>query len=96
MKSERDRIAAAIKLQCTSEMCPEQYDAFLGGVQVGYLRLRHSFFRVEFPDVGGEEIYSAEPDGDGRFMPQERDFYLGKARQEIARVILDRSHEHKS
>ena len=56
--------------------CPEQYNAYLGGKQVGYLRLRHGAFSVDFPDCGGETIYEASPAGDGIFADDERDYYL--------------------
>lgn len=69
------------KLDETCSACPEQYDAFLDGELVGYFRLRHGYFTVEFcrnPD--GEEVwegvYDAEPKGDGIFEEDEREFYL--------------------
>lgn len=40
--------------------CPEQYDVYDGDRQVGYVRLRHGYLTCEYPDVGGEEIYSAK------------------------------------
>lgn len=67
--------------------CPEQYDAFLDGKQVGYLRLRHGQFRVDFPDCGGKTIYSASPNGDGIFDDDEREFYLNKAKDAIYREL---------
>lgn len=68
-----------IKLVQTCGACPEQYDAFLGNRQVGYLRLRHGHFRVDYPDCGGETIFEAEPVGDGIFDDEEREGYLHKA-----------------
>jgi len=69
-----------IKLVKTCGACPEQYDAFdEKGNQVGYLRLRHGYFSVSFPDVGGETIYEAYPQGDGLFEYEERDRYLSLA-----------------
>jgi len=56
--------------------CPEQYDAFLDGKQVGYLRLRHGTFRVDYPDCGEETIYVGHPEGDGIFLDEERDGFL--------------------
>lgn len=76
-----------IVLKLTSRACPEQYDAYLGDRQVGYLRLRHGYFRVEYPDVGGEEIYSADPKGDGSFWEDERDYYLRFAVDAIQRRL---------
>lgn len=76
-----------IVLELTCVACPEQYDAFFDGGQVGYLRLRHGHFRVDYPDCGGETIYDAYPDGDGSFDPDERDFYLTEAKNAIAAKI---------
>lgn len=76
-----------IKLDLTCSACPEQYDAYLGEEQVGYLRLRHGEFRVDFPDCGGETIYEAHPRGDGEFEDDERDFYLNEARKAIEKKL---------
>lgn len=62
---------------------PEQYDAFLDGKKVGYLRLRHGKFTVEFPDAGEELLYEANPKGNGMFDDDERDFYLNQAKKRI-------------
>ena len=37
-----------IELVKTCGACPEQYDAYFEGYQVGYLRLRHGTFRVDY------------------------------------------------
>ena len=74
-----------IKLVRTSLAVPKQYDAFdESGEQVGYLRLRHSRFRVDFPGIGGQTIFEASPQGDGIFDDDERDFYLQRACDAIA------------
>jgi len=66
-----------IKLILTCEACPEQYDAYDGDKSRVYLRLRHGAFAVQCPDVKGECIYSAYPEGDGAFIDDaERDYYL--------------------
>jgi hypothetical protein len=66
-----------IRLVMTCNAFPEQYDAFDGDKQVGYLRLRHGTFRVDVPTCGGETIYTAFPKGDGAFEDDdERDDYL--------------------
>lgn len=49
-----------IILVMTCSACPEQYDAKVGNTTVGYLRLRHSHFRVDCPDVGEATVYEAE------------------------------------
>ena len=72
-----------IKLVKTCEACPEQYDAFLDGEQIGYLRLRHGFFRVEHPDSGGAVVYTDNPKGDGCFESHEREYYLTRAKQAL-------------
>ncbi len=58
------------------------------GPVVGYLRLRHGEFRVTCSDVGGEEVYYAEPNGDGMFDPEEREFHLEKAKLAIEHWLL--------
>lgn len=73
-----------IRLERTCFACPEQYDAFVGDRQVGYLRLRHGLFRVDCPNVGGETVYEASPMGDGIFLDTERDDYLRAAKNAIA------------
>ncbi len=77
-----------IKLVKTCYACPEQYDAFLGKKQVGYLRLRHGHFSVQCPDVNGQVIYSATTKCDGIFEEGEREFYLEKAREAIKNYII--------
>jgi hypothetical protein len=74
-----------IRLERTCFACPEQYDAYdPDGRKVAYLRLRHGWFKVDMPGVGGETVYSAEPAGDGIFADGERDEYLDAAREMIA------------
>ena len=77
-----------IKLVQTCGACPEQYDAFLDGKEVGYLRLRHGYFRVDYPHHGGETIYSANPRGEGAFEDDEREKYLKKAKKKIYKALL--------
>lgn len=68
----------------TCDACPEQYDALYDGKNVGYLRLRHGNFYVQCPDVGGETVYDAKPQGNGMFEDDEREYYLVSAQQAIA------------
>lgn len=70
-------------LECTCGACPEQYDVFQNGEQVGYLRLRHGRFYAVVPDVCGDIVFEANPDGDGCFYDHERDYFLTKAVREI-------------
>lgn len=76
-----------IQLIQTCGACPEQYDAFLNGKQVGYLRLRHGLFYVAYPDASGIRIYEAEPEGDGIFAEHERERYLTEAKLAIINKI---------
>lgn len=80
---------AGIGLVMTCGACPEQYDAFNGkGEMVGYLRLRHGYFRVDFPNCGGETIYDAHTKGDGLFEDDEREEHLKKACEAIRSAKL--------
>jgi hypothetical protein len=72
-----------IRLVLTTDACPEQYDAFIGERQVGYLRLRHGRFSVRCPDVCGERIYEAFTQGDGAFLEDERELHLATAKAHI-------------
>lgn len=66
-----------ISLELTCEACPEQYDAYDDqGNLVGYFRLRHGRFTVDYPNVSGRCVYQASPQGDGCFEHSEREFYL--------------------
>lgn len=69
-----------ISLVQTCSACPEQYDAFYNDKKVGYLRLRHGVFTVEYPECGGKLICIDHPFGDGSFHDKEREIYLDKAR----------------
>jgi len=67
-----------ITLKLTCESCPEQYDAFNDKNElVGYLRVRHGYFTVNYPNVSGKQVFSSEIDGDGNFSNErEREVYL--------------------
>lgn len=67
------------ELKMTCGACPEQYDVTKDSKQVGYLRLRHGYFRADYPDVCGEEVYSSQPEGDGIFEDHERLEHLTNA-----------------
>jgi hypothetical protein len=74
-----DDAATSLRLVQTCGACPEQYDVFhKDGEQIGYLRLRHGYFRAEYTPTG-ETVYSAQPKGDGLFETDEREFYLRSA-----------------
>lgn len=90
------RVADAIHLEQTCGGCPEQYDAVLNGQTIGYLRLRHGGFRVEYPECGGKEVYYAHPEGDGSFRDHERDRYLEEAKYALARAHLEPKEEKEA
>lgn len=73
-----------IKLVQTSGAFPEQYDAYLNGVEVGYLRLRHGFFVVECLD---EIVYTSKTIGDGFFHNVESNRQLKNAKKAIAKAL---------
>ncbi|WP_276122658.1 hypothetical protein [Pararhizobium qamdonense] len=77
-----------IDLVQTCGACPEQYDAFRDGEPVGYLRLRHGYFRVDYPECGGETIFDGHPEGDGCFTTDERDGWLEQAKTAIAAQLI--------
>lgn len=60
-------------LHQTCGACPEQYDLYFGDQKVGYFRLRHGYFYVAYPDVGGEIVYESNTRGDGAFEADERE-----------------------
>lgn len=62
----------------TSFACPEQYDVVDdSGEMRGYVRLRGGWLYCSCPDVGGDIVYEAYPDGDGLFASdEERDIHL--------------------
>lgn len=66
----------SIKLEKTCHACPEQYDMYIGDEIVGYFRLRHGRFTVEYPNCGGELVYESYPNGDGVFDNNERAYHL--------------------
>lgn len=71
---DNDIIIGRYRLICTSAACPEQYSVFdlETKEQVGYLRLRHGYFRADLGHCGGETVYESETNGDGMFEDVER------------------------
>lgn len=76
------------RLNRTCYACPEQYDVYYNEYEVGYLRLRHGVFTVE---CFNKQVYNAEPEGDGIFTDEERDFYLTEA---LKFIFLDLLKNH--
>ncbi len=77
----QDIIIDGCRLVLTCPACPEQYEVFDDStrVQIGYLRLRHGWFRADAPCCGGETVYESSPNGDGAFDEDERLGYLTDA-----------------
>jgi len=75
-----------VRLVKTCSACPEQYDVFQGKRLIGYLRLRHSHFSVDWLPNGkldgtAIELLDAGTVGDGEFYDEaEREKYLSLAR----------------
>jgi len=81
---EPDICIKGYTLKQTSVACPEQYDVFDSeGEPAGYLRLRHGYFRADYPDCGGETVYTTNTKGDGCFDEDERMYELTKAIDEL-------------
>lgn len=75
-------------LKQTCGACPEQYDMLdEDGETVGYFRLRHGRFTVEYPDVGGKLVLRANTIGDGLFDGSERMYWLTAGYREIIKEI---------
>ncbi len=68
-----------VELRLTCTACPEQYDAYVDGERVAYLRLRHGYFYASCPWVEGETVYEAQTKGDGIFDSEEREKELNAA-----------------
>lgn len=77
-----------VVLQMTCGACPEQYDAYINGVKVAYLRLRHGYFYVQMPYDSENKIYEAYPVGDGSFEEWEREDYLNMAKLKILEFLV--------
>lgn len=63
-------------LVITCDACPEQYDVFHNGEQIGYLRLRHGYFAARYGGVNGPTVYESDAKGDGSFNDGEREYHL--------------------
>ena len=76
-----------LRFICTCSMCPEQYDVVdREGKQVGYVRLRGGYFRVDCPECLEETVYQDNSFGDlvGSFETEnQRIDYLNRAAYHI-------------
>jgi len=85
----RDMWIDGLKLVCTCPHCPEQYDVLNeNDVAIGYLRLRHGYFRGDAGD--GMTVYdTGDVVGDGIFdSEEERMLELTKAVKAIKEYNL--------
>jgi len=83
---EPEGTEVALELKRTSYAMPEQYEAFLDGRQVGYLRLRHGTFRAHYPDHMAPPVYIAETMGSASFDGREREQQIRAALVEILKA----------
>lgn len=60
------------RLKLTCGCCPEQYDVFKDGVNVGYFRLRNGWFTADLVTEEEITVYECGTDGDGMFTAEER------------------------
>lgn len=76
----------------TCERCPEQYDVFLDGKYVAYVRLRFGYLTVELGEAGSDNfVYEKKFDNmwKGEFYDEEeKEKYLS----EIAEVLNERQN----
>lgn len=72
-----------VRFVLTCHACPEQYDVFLGSEMIGYVRLRHGEFPVDYPDCGEQTVMEAKLndwEDQGAFAtPEQRSKYLAAA-----------------
>ncbi len=54
--------ASDLKLDKTCESCPEQYNVYYHGQQIGYIRRRWDRIWVHCPNVYGEVVHEAPDD----------------------------------
>lgn len=92
-----EHMGGTVEFVQTCGACPEQYGVFLGSEQIGYVRLRHGAFRVDYPDCGGEVVMRAEFDDwedQGAFATEEqRAEYLAAAEVVLLAAHSGRAHE---
>lgn len=82
-----------LRFEKTCDACPEQYDVFKGGKQVGYIRLRHGVLSCRYPNNHGEIIYAHqfEDEWKGYFeTEEERTFYLEECKNALLKAIKEK------
>lgn len=83
----------------TCDSCPEQYDVFKDGRQVGYVRLRWGTVTCDFPDCGCDTIYSHDfvNGWKGNFdSSEERAKYLNRIATAIHAALAQEKQERKN
>ena len=81
--------AVNIDFELTCHACPEEYDVYIEGKQVAYVRLRWGHLRVDVPDIGGETVYvyNWKDEWKGFFASdEEKEFHLDS----IALILYNR------
>lgn len=84
-----------IKLVKTCDCSPEQYDAYIGDMKVGYIRCRWGQVTVECPSVGGEVVYKSMTEGYGSFTDDERYTHLSAASRAIELWNAKEQHRYE-
>ena len=82
-----------LRFEKTSSACPEQYDVFKGGKQVGYIRVRHGVLSCRYPNNHGKTIYAHqfEDEWKGYFdNEEERTFYLEECKNALLKAIKEK------
>lgn len=64
-----------VELHQTCSASPEQYDMYVDGENIGYFRIRHGCFIVEYL-LNETQVFESVIKGDGGFDSDERDFFL--------------------
>lgn len=75
-----------LKIELTSEACPEQYNVYYKGICVAYIRLRHGCLQLDVPGCQGMTIYehNFHDNYKGRFKNElERAHYFGIIMEKI-------------
>ena len=67
-------------------MCPEQYNVFLDGKEVAYVRLRHGYLSVQVP-FGTVVAVWEDTMGDGCFDDIERMPFLNRCAEKINEAL---------
>lgn len=82
----------------TCGSCPEQYNVFKGGRQVGYVRLRRGTVTCDFPDCRGDTIYSHSFEDKWKSSfedSEERDTYIDRIATAIHAALAQEKRESK-